>query len=774
MDVKPVDVLRTYSLAALQQMARQRGLDAKQNTRKEPLVQALAPVMVDRKAIQTSMDDLTELERLLLDRIILAGGDTLTELMRRQLEREGQIDRKASPDRGSLSYWSYGQQARGSARNRGSRMFEDIVARFGALGLVFTAEPVHSSGSIVELNQPGRRLFIPKAILRQLPPVELSPETAPPPTTVRQADPAPLLRDFYLLLSFAAREPVPLTARGLIVKRSLTRIDGTLQRREGTAGIRSEDDLAWLPLLRALAEELGLLVASAGELLLDSRAEAFLRQPASERRHRLFEAWRQSTRWNELFRIPALVVRGKGVSVRTAPPGVVAARQRLLTELAELPAGEWITLAHLIERLRLRDYEFLLPRRWSLNTYYADYYYGYGGSPVPNPYRGGNELGLTFDVTSEEAGWDLVEAGFISTIISEALHALGVVDLGEAEGKVTAFRFTADGHRLLHGETPPTQRNEPHVIVQPNFQIFVMEPTGEDVLFRLDQMADRLRADQAIEYELTRDSVYRAQRAGLDAEAIVEFLESVSTVGLPQNVRRTIEEWGSQHERITVRRRTPLLHALDEETLDGLYADSEVAPLLGRRVAPTVALVPRTTLQPLFEHLVRRKLLPALSEGPGDESAPLLTADAAGRLIFRQRLPSIFDLRPLRSFADEADGAMLLSQESLRRGARSGVTADDIVATLERLHAGPLPQDVRALVRRWAKNWGQGALIEAALLQVEQPETLTDLLADPDVRPLLQTVPGAPTFALIRADAVERVRAILNERGMSLVNHLIG
>jgi hypothetical protein len=41
------------------------------------------------------------------------------------------------------------------------------------------------------------------------------------------------------------------------------------------------------------------------------------------------------------------------------------------------------------------------------------------------------------------------------------------------------------------------------------------------------------------------------------------------------------------------------------------------------------------------------------------------------------------------------------------------------------------------------------------------------------VRPFLQTVPGTPTLALIRSDAVEHIRAFLKECGMVLVDHLI-
>jgi hypothetical protein len=148
-------------------------------------------------------------------------------------------------------------------------------------------------------------------------------------------------------------------------------------------------------------------------------------------------------------------------------------------------------------------------------------------------------------------------------------------------------------------------------------------------------------------------------------------------------------------------------------------------------------------------------------------------AGSDGDLAFRQRVPSIYDLRSLRAFAEEVDDGIRLTRESLRRGAKSGLTADDIVAELERLHAGPLPDEAAALVRRWAQDWGQGALIDATVLRVERPETLTDLLADPELQSSLTAVPGAPTIALVRARSVKRVRKLLEERGMTLDDHIL-
>jgi hypothetical protein len=312
------------------------------------------------------------------------------------------------------------------------------------------------------------------------------------------------------------------------------------------------------------------------------------------------------------------------------------------------------------------------------------------------------------------------------------------------------------------------------VVVQPNFQIFAFEPTGEDVLFTLDRLALRIRAEQVVEYHLTRESVYAAQRSGMETAAIVDFLERVASAPLPQNVRRSLEEWGAQHDRIVVRRSTPLIHTLDEGTLDALYADPELSRLLGRRLAPTVALVPADHLDTVHDRLIRagasgQSALPALTEGDDAWGTPAIRVDATGRITFQQRLPSIYVRKALRPFADEGtDGTWQLTPKSLRRGAKARLKAEDMIETLETLHVGPLPEEVPALVRRWAKNWGRGALLDVVLLQVTRPEVMADLLADPEIKRYLQPVSAAPTLATVTPRHAERVRSLLEERGMDL------
>jgi hypothetical protein len=764
MEISAEGVVRSYTHSSRQQMARARGLDHK-GKGAEALVNMLQPVLFSPGAVARALQEISPAERALLDHLLLLGGDAPTAVLHRLLAKDGLVD----PEKKPREAWGGYREEKGSPWAEDSRTFADLVARLGVLGLAYSNSPGVGGGT--ELSRPGYRMYIPDAVMQHLPPVELPLTIATPPALVFPAEPATLLHDLYVLLSVARERPIPLTQAGQIVKRSLTQINSLLRVQDDVAAVRSEDELPYISFLHALAEELHLLTPRQSELRLADGAAEFLALSRSRRRQALFDAYRATPLWCEPFQIPDVSIKATG-GRRLAPPMVVAGRQRLLAEIATLPSERWIGLDHLIDRVRRRAYEFFLPRRYQAG-YYSSGYYG----AQPNPYAGQNDAQWVFEQIYDEAtGWDKVENSFIRIVTTQALRWLGVLDFGHAtDERPVAFRVTADGARLLHGEPlPEAEPPAPNVVVQPNFQVFAFEPTDEGVLFRLDQMTERVRLEQAGEYRLSRDSVYRAQRAGWDTPAILQFLQSVSTVPLPQNVRRSIEEWGAELERVVIRRGVGLLQGVDAATLDALLADDGLAPLLGRRVTPTAAIITPANLTALYQRLLERDQMAVLSEGPDAPPYPAFTVDADGRLAFREAVPSIFVRRKVQPFVDDAPSAFpRITPDSLRRSAKEGLTPETILQVLADYHAGPLPPEVPALIRRWAKDWGAGALVGVTLLQVDLPATLADLLADPALQQYLTPLPETTTLAIVRNDGVAAVREALAARGVETGDRLL-
>ena len=106
-----------------------------------------------------------------------------------------------------------------------------------------------------------------------------------------------------------------------------------------------------------------------------------------------------------------------------------------------------------------------------------------------------------------------------------------------------------------------------------------------------------------------------------------------------------------------------------------------------------------------------------------------LSIDSEGEISFSQQIPSVYDLAVLRPFTEETDRRIRITPASLRLGAKRNLTADDIIDRLAGLQAEPLSPELAAYVRRWAKDWGSGALLfrECAPFQSRYSRVLTSI-----------------------------------------------
>jgi hypothetical protein len=531
----------------------------------------------------------------------------------------------------------------------------------------------------------------------------------------------------------------------------------------------------------------------------------FRLEPAA-RVQRTFVQWRDGTFWNELLSVPELTIRGIDSRLDPVPGQIAKARHSVLEQIAQLhrtrpPSTSWTSISRLLEHVRTHEYEFLLPREYL--TVHAGYLRYQSYLSHASPYISyGNAMGWSFlpPVEDEADGWDLVEAGFIRSILLEPMYWMGLLDIGLLDGVPTAYRLTPIGAWVLNaGPRVEFPQEGGRVVVQPNFELFAFDPISDLVLSKLDQFAERVQAERAIKYRLTRRSIYRAQKRGWSVDQILQALTEMSRSdderseprarSLPQNIVRTLQEWQALHERITIHRRTGLLQAADGELLAQLAQHPSIRRHLRTDVPgahdgeAALALVPPALGE--AEELARaleRAGYPALrTRSPQQAVQPVMLLDeskltASGvQVEFAVALPSIYLLKQLEPISSiDERGRFHLTPGSIQDAIDHGISIQDIVDRLRALHRGPLPQAVERQIRAWGHYYGEAALEQMTLIQVRDAKTLNELLEEPEIRAVLRPFVPDPSRALacVAPDQVDALLEVLARYGIDVGDQL--
>jgi hypothetical protein len=193
-----------------------------------------------------------------------------------------------------------------------------------------------------------------------------------------------------------------------------------------------------------------------------------------------------------------------------------------------------------------------------------------------------------------------------------SLYWQGLVALDQEE-KPRHFRLTALGARLMKTEgsdAAPLVPEESRFFLQPNAEVFAPPNLSPLTLFHLRRLTGEKKGGPLGIYPLTADSLRRALDAGVNAEAIVAFLERFSRTGLPANVRALVETAGRQHGRIRLVPTEYVLVTDDASLLDELRRLKTIEPLIGAVLTDRAASVSDQHLQPLLRQLRQRGYAP--------------------------------------------------------------------------------------------------------------------------------------------------------------------
>lgn len=667
-------------------------------------------------------------------------------------------------------------------KKKGKPSLHDVLAGLARKGLVFSSDPITPSGqnskSVVDWS-PGAMLFLSPAVkpyLAQLDLPTLPSPTAVEPAYVRAGSVSSFLRNLIRFTRFVERKKtLSFTTQGVLYKNDLRELADELSFEIDTSSGKRETDSALLFFIRRMTREVELVTQQKYDFngdMTPNPASDFRQAPVPEQIKRCFNAWYKGEMWHELTQLPRYA---GGINLSTpARKDFIAVRKIVLDYLPQNGDG-WQLLSTLTEDIREEAYQFLFEGR----KFSGSYNWRTRSYEVETAYKSSNNrYSANFNgIKDEQEGWGKVEADLINHIIAGPLYWLGLVDLGynseppndpQGNKTIVAYRLNEYGRWLLDQGSKPeaSQENEGTVIIQPNFELTVMGQVSDETLLTLDLFSQVLKEQEYTStFKLTRQTIYAAQKLGWGIERILTYLEEISDKPVPQNVRRSLEEWGALHERITIRRGVQLIDTAEEKIAAEIASNPSFADW--RRVTPTAFLTdapPQTILKALDE----ARWLPLRTPAGNTVAANSIVITDEGEVSFTQPTPSIYAKGLLQGLSAEADHGRGLTPALIKNAVMED-SLETVINRLQQLHRGPLSQKLVIRLKSWSNYYGPASLQTFTLVEFSSAAVRNELLVDPELGEYLtQFEAHGRALAIVHPDHIQTVLTILKERNVKI------
>ena len=454
-------------------------------------------------------------------------------------------------------------------------------------------------------TEDGRILFIPKETLANLEKAEGRPQSrvglaeVATPHAVQPPDTS-FLWDLAVVASAAHHAEIELTRSGSLPKRAAQRLSSSLVGDRVRYG--EEEALGYVELLKQEAADLGLVVAPRstakvrGRLGPGPKLESWARHDLVMQARRLFRRWPTDRWWADL----------PGANFQewlTFYLDVPVARDAVQKLLRTCKPGVWYSLASFRATLQGDNPYILRPSQ---------------------RYAGEAGFKLADDLREQ---WEQTDGELITGMFRSTLYELGLVALGYDRETVPpagervnpdCFMVTELGAEVLTSDLSASQQpSSKALVVQPNFQIFLMEP-HMPALYWLVRYATLDQVGRVSRFTLTREALARGLAGGASIEEVLAFLESHCQKALPQNVVYTLRDWARQAKEAAQPKIT-LLEVNDETLASELVTSPKLRAFQLRKVGPRkVAVPPEASLRDLRRALERlgyaQKLLSGFEE----------------------------------------------------------------------------------------------------------------------------------------------------------------
>jgi hypothetical protein len=239
---------------------------------------------------------------------------------------------------------------------------------------------------------------------------------------------------------------------------------------------------------------------------------------------------------------------------------------------------------------------------------------------------------------------------------------------------------------------------------------------------------------------------------------------------LPQNVRRSLEEWAAHLDRFVFRSEVSLLQAASSDLLTELMEGAATGSLLARSLAPDVALIKEDQVPKLVGALVEQGLFPAVSGAQPQAADKSVIVQENGTIRPIHAVPSLHLRGRLARLAEEAgDGVWRLTATSVRQAGGSRNKVLDLLDELGKLQRGALPDALVEQIKAWGGYYGNADAETLTLIEFTSRAILDELIRRPDLRPFLTCFSsGERAFAVVADGKLMQVKEILARYGVNV------
>lgn len=309
----------------------------------------------------------------------------------------------------------------------------------------------------------------------------------------------------------------------------------------------------------------------------------FLEAPRADASSMLYDAWLNSTDFDELRLIPGIVCEGEW---RNQPQ---VTREFLVNLVNDVPPGKWWSIPAFVKAIKDKypdfqrpagDYDSWFIRRESDGAYLRGFAY-----------------------------WDAVDGALVKYVI-QTLHWLGKVDLAAPEeGKdATAFRvFSSKVESQKSNDLQPATFDG-KITITSNGRIVISRMFSRTVRYQLSRFCewDEPKGDDYL-YRVTAESLRRSTEQGLKAEQLLAMLVKYTNGTVPPALVKGLKRWDAHGPEARVE--SLLVLRVSKPEIMEEIRKSKAGKFLGELLSPTAVVVNGGAIQKVLAELAELGLL---------------------------------------------------------------------------------------------------------------------------------------------------------------------